>query len=81
VTGELRKISLAGGSSVRVADKVDAAQWSFGIWTDDNNIIFGSPSTNSGLRRVSAEGGEVTGLTSGRLRCALIPVWRLNYAY
>ncbi len=60
-TGELRKITLAGGSPITLAEKINGSQWAFGVWTEDNTIVFGG---TSGLRRVSAEGGAVTDLTS-----------------
>ncbi len=61
-TGELRKISLAGGSPITLAEKINGSQWAFGVWTEDNTIVFGAPT--GGLRRVSAEGGAVTDLTT-----------------
>jgi len=61
-TGELKKISLAGGNSVTLVQKINGSKVAFGLWTEDNNIIFGTAS--SGLRRVSAEGGEPTDLTT-----------------
>jgi eukaryotic-like serine/threonine-protein kinase len=76
-TGELLKISLAGGTPITLAEKINGSQWSFGVWTEDNTIVFGTVTT--GLRRVSAEGGAVTDLTtlapgeSGHLLPALVP--------
>ena len=61
-TGELKKVALAGGNPVTLLTKVDGAQWSFGVWTEDNTIIFGT--TGSGLSRVSSEGGTATDLTT-----------------
>jgi Tol biopolymer transport system component len=58
---ELKKVSLAGGSPVTVADKINGSSLAFGVWTKDDTIIFGTLTT--GLRRVSAEGGAVTDLT------------------
>jgi len=60
-TGELKKLSLAGGNPITVAEKINGSQAAFGIWTEDDTIIFGTLTT--GLRRVSAEGGVVTDLT------------------
>jgi eukaryotic-like serine/threonine-protein kinase len=76
-TGELRKISLAGGSPITLAEKINGSQWAFGVWTEDNTIVFGTPA--GGLRRVSAEGGAVTDLTTpapgepGHSNPALVP--------
>ncbi len=61
-TGELRKIALAGGTPVTLVEKIDGSGSSFGVWTAEGAIAFGTPTT--GLRRVSAEGGTVTDLTS-----------------
>jgi serine/threonine-protein kinase len=61
-TGELKKISLAGGSPVTLVDKINGSELAFGVWTEDNTIIFSALS--SGLRRVSAEGGAPTDLTT-----------------
>jgi hypothetical protein len=61
-TGEIKKVSLAGGAPVTVLTGINAARWGFGVWAKDNTIVFGTP--NSGLRRVSAEGGEETSLTT-----------------
>ena len=60
--GELRKISLAGGTPITLAEKINGSQWSFGVWMEDNTIVFGTVTT--GLRRVSAEGGAVSDLTT-----------------
>jgi eukaryotic-like serine/threonine-protein kinase len=61
-TGELRKIGLAGGTPVTLVEKIEGSGSSFGVWTAQGAIAFGTPST--GLRRVSAEGGAVTELTT-----------------
>ena len=62
VSTELKKVSVAGGNPVPLVDKINGAANAFGVWSNDNTIIFGS--INTGLRRVSAEGGETTTLTS-----------------
>ncbi len=59
---ELKKISLSGGTPVAVMSKINAAGWAFGVWTQDNAIIFGTVS--AGLRRVPADGGDGTALTT-----------------
>ena len=60
--GELKKISLAGGTPVTLLEKINGAAISFGVWTKDNTIVFGTIS--SGLRQVSAEGGVAGDLTT-----------------
>jgi serine/threonine-protein kinase len=61
-TGDLKKISLAGGHPVTLVEKINSGGLAFGVWAKDNTIIFGTLTT--GLRRVSAEGGAVTDLTT-----------------
>ena len=63
-TGELKKIALAGGKPVTLLEKINGSPWGFGVWTADNTIIFGTPAGGDGLRRVSADGGEATALTT-----------------
>ncbi|HVT48419.1 MAG TPA: protein kinase [Vicinamibacterales bacterium] len=58
-TGDLRKVSLAGGSAITLASKINGSQWSFGVWLRDGTIVFSSV---DGLHRVSAEGGTVSTL-------------------
>jgi Tol biopolymer transport system component len=60
--GGLKKVSLAGGHPVTLVEKINGSELGFGVWTEDNAIIFGT--VNSGLRRVSADGGAATDLTS-----------------
>jgi serine/threonine-protein kinase len=62
-TGELRKISLAGGAPITLAENINASQWTFGVWIPDGTIVFGSLA-RAGLRRVSAEGGAVEDVTT-----------------
>ena len=61
-TGELKKIALAGGNPVTLVEQINGSASGFGVWTAEGAIVFGS--TVSGLRRVSAEGGAVTDLTT-----------------
>lgn len=61
-TGELKKTSVAGGNPVTLAQKINGGQFAFGVWAEDNTIVFST--VVSGLRRVSAEGGEPTDLTA-----------------
>lgn len=61
-TGELKKVALAGGTPVTLVEQINGSGLGFGVWTAEGTIVFGS--TSSGLRRVSAEGGAVTDLTT-----------------
>jgi serine/threonine-protein kinase len=51
--GKLKKVPLSGGDPVTLCDVADVIGAN---WGEDGNIVFGS--INSGLRQVSAEGGE-----------------------
>ena len=61
--GELKKVSLAGGSPITVAEKLNGSAWTFGTWTNRESIVFGY-STTAGLREVSVDGGEPRALTT-----------------
>ena len=63
ITGELKKVSLAGGNAITLAEKINGSEWAFGVWTEEDTIVF-SKGTPTGLSRVSAQGGEVTDLTT-----------------
>jgi serine/threonine protein kinase len=58
--GKLKKIALSGGAPQNICD---AGNGRGGTWNRDGVILF-SWSTNDGLFRVSAAGGEVTRVTS-----------------
>jgi serine/threonine-protein kinase len=58
VTGELKKISLAGGSPITLAEKINGSQWTFGVWTEDNTIV------GDRFYRMSAEGSASTLITT-----------------
>lgn len=60
--GELKKLALAGGNPITLVEGLDEGQWTFGVWLDDGTIVFSSG--QSGLRRISDEGGAVTALTT-----------------
>ncbi|HWO88661.1 MAG TPA: hypothetical protein VNL98_05885, partial [Gemmatimonadales bacterium] len=60
--GKLRKVSLAGGPPLAVAD---VSSERGGVWGTDDQIVFVSSSTG-GLLRVSAAGGSVDTLTTLR---------------
>jgi len=59
--GELKKISLAGGNPVTVLEKINGSTWAFGVWDEDDTIIFGA---REGLQRVSADGGPPQQVTT-----------------
>jgi eukaryotic-like serine/threonine-protein kinase len=61
--GELKKIALSGGSPVTLVDKINGSAWTFGVWTATDTIVFGGAGT-AGLKRVPADGGSPTTLTS-----------------
>ena len=51
--GELKKVSLAGGNPVTLADGINGSIWAHGPWTDEATIVF----NYNGMYRVSADGG------------------------
>ena len=53
--GKLKRIAIAGGPAVTLADSNTSPVTPIGTWNQDGVILFGS---NAGLRRVSASGGE-----------------------
>ena len=57
----LRKVALTGGPSIALTS-VDTP-YRGGTWDRNGGLIFATNSTEKGLRRVSADGGEVTVLT------------------
>jgi len=59
--GKLKRIAIAGGPAVTLADSNGAPVTPIGTWNKDGVILFGS---NAGLRRVSASGGESTLVTT-----------------
>jgi serine/threonine-protein kinase len=54
-TGELKKVSLAGGRPQTLVENINGARWTFGTWLEDDTILFGF---TDGLKRVSAAGGS-----------------------
>src|SRR5262245_5822717 len=58
--GKLKRIAIAGGPAVTLADSHGAPITPIGTWSEDGVILFGS---TAGLRRVSAAGGESTLVT------------------
>jgi len=59
--GRLKKVALAGGASITIADAATALG---GVWIDRKIVYAGSPS--GGLMMVSADGGESSRLTTVR---------------
>jgi serine/threonine-protein kinase len=59
--GELKKVSLDGGLPVTIARGVPNPQWDFGVWRDDDIIVFG---TFDRLMQVPAAGGTPMELMS-----------------
>ena len=57
----LQKISLEGGRPVTLVPGLSNADWVRGSWSDDGRIVYDT--WNTGLRVVSADGGEVSVLT------------------
>ena len=57
--GKLKKISVGGGSPVILADALGTS----GAWISNESIVF-APQTISGLRKISAAGGEPEVLTT-----------------
>jgi DNA-binding beta-propeller fold protein YncE len=57
--GDLRKVSLDGGPAVTIARGLPNPQWNFGVWRDDDVIVFG---TFDRLMQVPAAGGTPTPL-------------------
>ena len=62
-SGELKKISVAGGNPVTLVDKINGSSWAFGVWVDPDTIVFGAFGTG-GLRQVPADGGPLKEITS-----------------
>jgi serine/threonine-protein kinase len=58
--GKLKKVSVAGGAAQVLAD---APSGRGGSWGSDGTIVF-TPAPESGLSKVSSDGGEVTVLTT-----------------
>ncbi len=61
VGGELKKIALDGSAAVTLAGGMQNGQWGFGVWRNDNVIVF---SMFENLLQVSADGGTPTALTT-----------------
>jgi hypothetical protein len=59
---ELKKVSVTGGSAVTVCPLTGPGPRG-ASWGDDNTIVFATNDLNTGLLRVSADGGEPTVLT------------------
>ena len=58
----LKKVSIAGGAAIEICISPAIARGA--SWGDDNQIVFGTTDTNSGLWRVPAGGGEPVAMTT-----------------
>ena len=61
VAGELKKVAFDGSAPVSLAREMQNGRWAFGVWRDDNVIVF---SMFENLFQVSADGGTPTALTT-----------------
>jgi serine/threonine-protein kinase len=61
-SGELKKISITGGTAVTLCPAIGGSRGA--SWGDDNTIVFATGDPATGLRRVSADGGESVVLTT-----------------
>ncbi|MDP1932069.1 MAG: hypothetical protein Q8L60_11480 [Gammaproteobacteria bacterium] len=60
-TGELKKIALGGGVPVTLVEGLPGGAWSFGVWTDEDDIVY---SDLNYLHSIPAGGGTPRQLTS-----------------
>jgi len=60
--GDLKKVAVSGGGVIPIARELGTAEG--GTWGDDGTIVFSSQDGSIGLRRVSADGGSPTALTT-----------------
>ena len=60
--GELRKVSMAGGSAVTISRVTGTSRGA--TWLPDDTIVFATSERSSGLLRVAAGGGKPTELTA-----------------
>jgi serine/threonine-protein kinase len=61
VGGELKKVALGSVAPVSLAREMKNGRWAFGVWRDDNVIVF---SMFENLFQISADGGTPTPLTT-----------------
>ncbi|MDO9318304.1 MAG: hypothetical protein Q7V56_08900 [Gammaproteobacteria bacterium] len=59
--GELKKIALSGGMPVTLVEGLPAGAWSFGAWSEEDDIVYSDRTT---LHRIPAGGGTPEQLTS-----------------
>ena len=63
--GELKKVALAGGAPITLFDGLSGGVFTFGAWTDDDEIVFDrGDAAELGLQRASADGGTPAPLTT-----------------
>ncbi|MEX0962504.1 MAG: hypothetical protein WDZ52_00480 [Pseudohongiellaceae bacterium] len=60
---ELKKVSLAGGQAITLAEGLSGASWARGTWLANQQIVFSNHGDEIVIKRVPADGGEVTNLT------------------
>ena len=61
VGGELKKVALDGSPPVSLAKEMQNGRFAFGVWRDDNVIVF---SAFQNLFQISADGGTPAPLTT-----------------
>lgn len=59
--GALKKVALSGGAPVTLVEGLLGGAWSFGVWTDEDEIVFSDRTT---LYRIPAAGGTPEQLTT-----------------
>jgi hypothetical protein len=59
--GELKRIALSGGVPVTLVDGLVGGAWSFGVWSDADDIVY---SDRDNLYRIPASGGTPEQLTT-----------------
>ena len=55
---QLKKVALAGGEPVILLEDIPLGDTAFGSWAEDGTIVFSVHSGNSGLQRISEDGGQ-----------------------
>jgi Tol biopolymer transport system component len=69
--GDLKKVAVTGDPVITLSRNLGSPEG--GTWGDDGTIIVSSQDSNIGLRRVSADGGEATPLTTTAKRRHIHP--------
>ena len=50
-TGELKKVPLTGGNPIMLVENINGSRWAFGVWMEDDTIVFGTTSPACGGSR------------------------------